>query len=59
MELDFRVDVAADLDEDSETFYVSDDTLRKLWAFINQVCGFLLRVRVRTQRSTRVSASVA
>jgi hypothetical protein len=59
MESDFGVDVAADLDEDSETFYVSDDTLGKLWAFINQVCGFLLCVWVRTRCSTRASASAA
>jgi hypothetical protein len=39
MESDFPVDTPADLDEDSETSYVSGDTLGKLWAFINQVCG--------------------
>ncbi|KAN0136322.1 hypothetical protein V8E53_005927 [Lactarius tabidus] len=37
MESDFPVDTPADLDEDSETSYVSGDTLGKLWAFINQV----------------------
>ncbi|KAN0138441.1 Ribonuclease H-like domain containing protein [Lactarius tabidus] len=36
MESDFPMDTPADLDEDSETSYVSGDTLRKLWAFINQ-----------------------
>ncbi|KAF8258088.1 hypothetical protein EI94DRAFT_1624901, partial [Lactarius quietus] len=34
----FPVDASpTDLDEDSETWYASGDTLGKLWAFINQV----------------------
>jgi hypothetical protein len=42
MESDFPVDAPADLDEDLEMLYVSGDTLGTLWAFINQVCGYLL-----------------
>ena len=42
MESDFPVDAPADLNEDSETSYVSGDTLETLWAFINQVCGYFL-----------------
>ena len=33
MESDLLVDAPAELDEDSETSYSSDGTLRKLWAF--------------------------
>jgi hypothetical protein len=29
-----------DINEDSEMLYMPGDTLRKLWAFINQVCVF-------------------
>ena len=34
-------DSLVDIDEDSETSYASEDTLGKLWAFINQVMCFL------------------
>jgi hypothetical protein len=39
MESDFLIDaMLADVNnDDSETLYAFDDTLRKLWAFINQV----------------------
>ena len=43
MESDFQTDIPVELDEDEETSYVSGDTLGKLWAFINQVSGYLLR----------------
>ena len=33
-------DLPVDIDEDSEMSYAPGDTLRKLWAFINQVCVF-------------------
>ena len=36
---DFLDAPPADVDEDSETSYVSGDTLGKLWAFVNQVCN--------------------
>ena len=42
MESDFQADTPVELDEDEETSYVSGDTLGKLWAFINQVSGYLL-----------------
>jgi hypothetical protein len=39
MESEFPLDtLPAGLDKDTETSYVSGDTLGKLWAFINQVC---------------------
>ena len=42
MESDFQADTPVELGEDEETLYVSGDTLGKLWAFINQVSGYLL-----------------
>jgi hypothetical protein len=56
MESDFPVDAPADLDEDSETSYVSGDTLGKLWAFINQVSNYLLRAWAITRHSTTARA---
>lgn len=47
MESDLPEDAPADLDEDSETSYAYGDTLGKLWAFINQVSGYLLRTWAR------------
>jgi hypothetical protein len=56
MESDFPVDAPADLDEDSETLYVSGDTLGTLWAFINQVCGSLLCTTLHSFRVMLVRA---
>ena len=56
MDSEFPVDAPADLDEDSETLYVSGDTLRMLWAFINQVCGPLLCTTWHTIRVVVVMA---
>ena len=50
MESDSPVDAPADLDKDSETSYVSGDTLGMLWAFINQVCGYFLHAMWNTIR---------
>ena len=35
-------DSLVDIDNDSETSYASEDTLGKLWAFINQVRVFCM-----------------
>ena len=43
MESDLPVDAPAELDKDSETLYSSGDIFGKLWAFINQVCGYIMR----------------
>ena len=42
MESDLLVDAPAELDEDSESSYSSGDTLGTLWAFINQVWGYIM-----------------
>ena len=42
MESDLLVDAPAELDEDSESPNSSGDTLGKLWAFINQVWGYIM-----------------
>ena len=43
MKSDLSVDAPAELDEGSETLYSSGDTLGKLWAFINQVHGYIMQ----------------
>ena len=55
MEPGLPEDTPADLDKDSETSYASGDLLGKLWAFINQVSGHLLRAWGRTWCSIRMS----
>ena len=42
MESDLLVDAPAELDEDSESPNSFGDTLGKLWAFINQVWGYIM-----------------
>ena len=56
MESDFPVGTPVELDEDSETFYASGDTLGKLWALINQVCKYLLHAWAGPWHSTTSKA---